>query len=202
MLCCSESRDLPFLLKYLPLNGISSWRQWLNMKDKQVGMDKDGVSGAGHGWTPPAVVAVLQPCWVAQRLSQNNVPVPALTGQPGSLDRVPVLALCCCCPSTLETMAVQACVGCSPQAPSCPVNDLCSDAVSGQQFAGTGAMAKVLGSSHGARVVLPFLIPPLPGWQKATPPAMPCPTGSTDACLAARTPRQPRSRHVPCAQPW
>lgn len=62
VLCCSESRDLPFLLKYLPLNGISSWRQWLNMKDKQVGMDKGCVPGAGHGWTPCAVVAVLQPC--------------------------------------------------------------------------------------------------------------------------------------------
>lgn len=62
MLCCSESRDLPFLLKYVPLNGSSSWRQWLNMKDRQVGMDKVGVAGEGCGWTPPAAVDVLQPC--------------------------------------------------------------------------------------------------------------------------------------------
>lgn len=69
-----ESRDLPFLLKYLPLNGISSWRQWLNVKDKQVGMGEGGVLGAGHGWTPPAVVAVLWPRaknWMGPRLSQN-----------------------------------------------------------------------------------------------------------------------------------
>lgn len=89
--------------------------------------------------------------------------------------------------------------GAVPQDPSCAENDPCSHAVSGQQ-SGTGAIAKVSGSSHGSKVVLPFLILPLPGWQKATLPAMPCPTGSTDACLAARTPRQPCPRRVPCTQ--
>lgn len=169
----------------------------------QAGGDGQGWCFRSRTWLDPSCCGCCASAMLGGSKAQPKyVPVPALTGQPESLDRVPVLALCCCCPSTLETMAVQACVGCSPQAPSCTVNDLCSDAVSGQQFAGTGAMAKVLGSSHGARVVLPFFIPPLPGWQKATPPAMPCPTGSTDACLAARTPRQPRSRHVPCAQPW
>ena len=60
-LCCSESKGLPFLLKYLPLNGISSSRQQLTAKDKQVGMGEGDVSGAEHGWNPPAAVAVLWP---------------------------------------------------------------------------------------------------------------------------------------------
>lgn len=98
VLCCSESRDLPFLLKYLPLNGISSWRQWLNMKDKQVGMDKDCVPGAGRGG--PLALWLLCFSHTYKRLDGSKaqpkyVPVPALTGQPGSLDMVPVLSLCC-----------------------------------------------------------------------------------------------------------
>lgn len=76
VLCSSESRDLPFLLKYLPLNGISSWRQWLNVKDKQVGMGKGSVLGAGHSRTPPAVVAVLRPCMQKAGWAQGSSKMP------------------------------------------------------------------------------------------------------------------------------
>lgn len=52
----------------------------------------------------------------------------------------------------------------------------------------------------GPRQLFPSSSPALPGTQEATSLAVPHPAGSTDACLAAGTPRWPHPRHVPHAR--
>lgn len=110
-LCCLKGRDLPFLLKYLPLMAFPLEDNGLTCRTSRWGWMRvvfleQGMAGLLLAW----LLCFGHTC---KRLDVPKAPpkcvcVPVTTGQPGSLDAALGLSVRLCCPSTQEAMGSRA----------------------------------------------------------------------------------------------